>query len=29
MPLKNSPTNISGELEETMQKESIVILQKL
>jgi len=29
MPLKNSPTNISGQLEETMQKESIVILQKL
>ena len=29
MPLKNSPTNVSGELEETMQKESIVILQKL
>ncbi len=29
MPLKNSPTNITGELEETMQKESIVILQKL
>ncbi|MDI6758667.1 MAG: transcriptional repressor LexA [Candidatus Omnitrophota bacterium] len=29
MPLKNSPTNVSGKLEETMQKESIVILQKL
>jgi len=29
MPLKNSPTNIAGELEETIQKESIVILQKL
>lgn len=29
MPLKNSPTNVSGELEDTMQKESIVILQKL
>ncbi|MBM3253965.1 MAG: transcriptional repressor LexA [Candidatus Omnitrophica bacterium] len=29
MPLKNSPTNIAGELEETMQKESIVILQKM
>lgn len=29
MPLKNSPTNIAGELEETMQKESIVILQKI
>ena len=29
MPLKNSPTNVTGELEETMQKESIVILQKL
>ncbi len=29
MPLKNSPTNVSGELEETMQKESIVILQKI
>ena len=29
MPLKNSPTNVAGELEETMQKESIVILQKL
>jgi len=28
MPLKNSPTNITGELEQTMQKESIVILQK-
>ncbi len=29
MPLKNSPTNIQGELGKTMQKESIVILQKL
>lgn len=29
MPLRNSPTNISGALEDTMQKESIVILQKL
>ena len=29
MPSKNSPTNVAGELEETMQKESIVILQKL
>lgn len=29
MPLKNSPTNVAGEIEETMQKESIVILQKL
>ena len=29
MPLKNSPTNVSGELENTMHKESIVILQKL
>ncbi|MFH0732049.1 MAG: transcriptional repressor LexA [Candidatus Omnitrophota bacterium] len=29
MPLKNSPTNVPGELEKTMQKESIVILQKL
>ena len=29
MPLKNSPTNIAGELEKTMHKESIVILQKL
>jgi DNA modification methylase len=28
MPLKNSPTNVSGQLEETMQKESIVILRK-
>ncbi|MBU1037239.1 transcriptional repressor LexA [Patescibacteria group bacterium] len=29
MPKKNSPTNISGELEETMNKESIVILKKI
>jgi len=29
MPLKNSPTNVTGELEETIQKESIVILQKM
>jgi len=28
MPLKNSPTNIVGKLEETMSKESIVILKK-
>ncbi|MFH1392504.1 MAG: DNA methyltransferase, partial [bacterium] len=28
MPIKNSPTNIAGELEETMTKESIVILRK-
>ncbi|MFH1671676.1 MAG: transcriptional repressor LexA [Candidatus Portnoybacteria bacterium] len=28
MPTKNSPTNIAGELEETMNKESIVILRK-
>ncbi|MBU3943014.1 transcriptional repressor LexA, partial [Patescibacteria group bacterium] len=28
MPSKNSPTNIVGELEETMNKESIVILRK-
>ncbi|MEK7172948.1 MAG: DNA methyltransferase, partial [Patescibacteria group bacterium] len=28
MPTKNSPTNIVGELEETMTKESIVILRK-
>ncbi len=28
MPKKNSPTNIVGELEETMNKESIVILRK-
>jgi DNA modification methylase len=28
MPSKNSPTNIVGELEETMTKESIVILRK-
>jgi DNA modification methylase len=29
MPLKNSPTNIAGVLEETMVKESIVILRKI
>ena len=29
MPTKTSPTNIAGELEETMNKESIVILRKL
>ncbi len=29
MPLRNSPTNKTGELAETMQKESIVILQKM
>jgi len=28
MPSKNSPTNITGEFEETMNKESIVILRK-
>jgi len=28
MPIKNSPTNIAGELEETMTKESIVVLRK-
>ena len=28
MPAKNSPTNVSGELEETMNKESIVVLRK-
>ncbi len=28
MPIKNSPTNIAGESEETMTKESIVILRK-
>ena len=28
MPVKNSPTNIAGKLEETMTKESIVILRK-
>ncbi|MDO8499872.1 MAG: transcriptional repressor LexA [bacterium] len=28
MPIKNSPTNIAGELEETMIRESIVILRK-
>lgn len=29
MPSKNSPTNVAGELEETMNKESIVILKKI
>lgn len=29
MPIKNSPTNIAGALEETMTKESIVILRKV
>jgi len=29
MPLKNSPTNIAGELTKTISKESIVILQKI
>ena len=29
MPIKTSPTNIVGALEETMTKESIVILRKL
>lgn len=29
MPSKNSPTNISGELEETMNRESIVVLKKI
>lgn len=28
MPIKNSPTNVAGELEETMNRESIVILRK-
>ena len=28
MPIKNSPTNVTGELEETMTKESIVVLRK-
>jgi site-specific DNA-methyltransferase (cytosine-N4-specific) len=28
MPLKNSPTNVAGALEETMNKESIVVLRK-
>ncbi len=28
MPIKNSPTNIAGESEETMTKESIVVLRK-
>ncbi|MHB1681092.1 MAG: hypothetical protein ACYCTB_11405 [bacterium] len=29
MPLRNSPTNVVGALEETMVKESIVILRKI
>lgn len=29
MPIKNSPTNVVGELEKTMTKESIVILRKI
>jgi len=29
MPSKNSPTNVTGELEETMTKESIVVLRKV
>ena len=29
MPKKTSPTNVAGELEETMNKESIVVLRKL
>ncbi len=29
MPLRNSPTNVKGELSDTMSQESIVILQKL
>lgn len=29
MPAKNSPTNITGKLEETMTKESIVVLRKI
>ena len=28
MPLKNSPTNIAGALEETMNRESVVVLRK-
>ncbi|MCX6763410.1 MAG: transcriptional repressor LexA [Candidatus Moranbacteria bacterium] len=28
MPIKNSPTNITGVLEETMNKESVVVLRK-
>ena len=28
MPMKNSPTNIAGKLEETMTKESVIILRK-
>ncbi len=29
MPIKTSPTNVAGELEKTMTKESIVILRKI
>jgi len=29
MPIRNSPTNITGQLEDTMTKESIVILKKI
>lgn len=29
MPAKNSPTNVAGELEETMNRESIVVLKKV
>lgn len=29
MPSKNSPTNVAGELEETMNKESVVVLKKI
>jgi SOS regulatory protein LexA len=29
MPIKTSPTNIAGELEDTMTKESVVILRKI
>ena len=28
MPSKNSPTNVVGDLEETMTKESVVVLRK-
>lgn len=28
MPIKNSPTNIAGQLEETMTRESVVVLRK-
>jgi hypothetical protein len=28
MPIKNSPTNVTGALEETMNKESVVVLRK-